>query len=97
MKTICVRGGHIWIGGDAPVPGGLFVVGDRIERLLSPADADTASASVDEIQMASKVFHRARLTNLSQEQAVDGCKRLEKKKIYCSAIQVTAWNTPGAR
>ena len=30
-------------------------------------------------------------------QAVDGCKRLEKKKIYCSAIQVTAWNTPSAR
>ena len=30
-------------------------------------------------------------------QAVDGCKRLEKKKIYCSAIQVTAWNTPDAR
>jgi len=56
-----------------------------------------ASAAVDEIQMASKVFHRARLTNLSQEQAVDGCKRLEKQKIYCSPLQVTAWNTPGAR
>jgi hypothetical protein len=47
--------------------------------------------------MANKTFHRARLTNLSQAQAVDGCKRLEKKKIYCSAIQVTAWNTPNAR
>ena len=39
----------------------------------------------------------ARLANLSQAEAVDGCKRLEKKKIYCSAIQVTAWNTPNAR
>jgi D-alanyl-D-alanine carboxypeptidase len=57
----------------------------------------TASATVDEVQMANKTFHRARLTNLSQAQAIDGCKRLEKKKIYCSAIQVTAWNTPGAR
>lgn len=57
----------------------------------------SASATVDEVQMANKTFHRARLTNLSQAQAIDGCKRLEKKKIYCSAIQVTAWNTPGAR
>ncbi len=59
--------------------------------------ASTAAATVDEVQMANKTFHRARLTNLSQGQAVDGCKQLEKRKIYCSAIQVTAWNTPGAR
>ena len=57
----------------------------------------SVTAAVDEVQMANKTFHRARLTNLSQAQAVDGCKRLEKKKIYCSAIQVTAWNTPNAR
>lgn len=57
----------------------------------------SAATAVDEVQMANKTFHRARLTNLSQAQAVDGCKRLEKRKIYCSAIQVTAWNTPGAR
>jgi D-alanyl-D-alanine carboxypeptidase len=70
-----------------------------LERAAS-ALADTmrsAATAVDEVQMASKTFHRARLTNLSQAQAVDGCKRLEKRKIYCSAIQVTAWNTPGAR
>ncbi|MBV8408255.1 MAG: hypothetical protein JOY64_11530 [Alphaproteobacteria bacterium] len=47
--------------------------------------------------MATKTFHRARLTNLSQPQAVEGCKALEKRRIYCSALQVTAWNTPGAR
>jgi D-alanyl-D-alanine carboxypeptidase len=52
---------------------------------------------VDEVQMANRTFHRARLTNLSQDQAIDGCKRLEKRKIYCSALEVTAWNTPGAR
>ena len=57
----------------------------------------SAATAVDEVQMANKTFHRARLTNLSQAQAVDGCKRLEKRKIYCSALQVTAWNTPGAR
>jgi D-alanyl-D-alanine carboxypeptidase len=57
----------------------------------------TASATVDEVHMASKTFHRARILNLSQAQAVDGCKQLEKRKVYCSAIQVTAWNTPGAR
>ncbi len=60
-------------------------------------DARSASAIVDEVQMANRVFHRARLINLSQEQAVEGCKRLEKRKVYCSALQVTAWNTPGAR
>ena len=62
-----------------------------------PDGARSATAVVDEVQMASRTFHRARITNLTQEQAVEGCKRLEKKKIYCSAIQVTAWNTPGAR
>lgn len=60
-------------------------------------DARSASAIVDEVQMANRVFHRARLINLSQEQATEGCKRLEKRKVYCSALQVTAWNTPGAR
>ncbi len=60
-------------------------------------NARQASAIVDEVQMANRVFHRARLINLSQEQATEGCKRLEKRKIYCSALQVTAWNTPGAR
>ena len=69
----------------------------RASLALSDNQRQTASASIDEVQMANKTFHRARLTNLSQAQAVDGCKRLEKKKIYCSAIQVTAWNTPNAR
>jgi D-alanyl-D-alanine carboxypeptidase len=69
-----------------------------LERAASTlVDMRSASAMVDEVQMANKTFHRARLTNLSQAEAVDGCKRLEKKKIYCSAIQVTAWNTPNAR
>jgi len=69
-----------------------------LERASSTlVDMRSVTAAVDEVQMANKTFHRARLTNLSQVQAVDGCKRLEKKKIYCSAIQVTAWNTPNAR
>ncbi|TAJ37159.1 MAG: D-alanyl-D-alanine carboxypeptidase [Reyranella sp.] len=70
---------------------------ERASTALPSATRSTAAATIDEIQMASKVFHRARLTNLSQEQAVDGCKRLEKQKIYCSPLQITAWNTPGAR
>src|SRR5215475_111632 len=71
-----------------------------LERASSALPAPTrsqAAAMVDEVQMANKTFHRARLTNLSHAQAVDGCKQLEKRKIYCSALQVTAWNTPGAR
>ncbi|MDP2333960.1 MAG: D-alanyl-D-alanine carboxypeptidase family protein [Reyranella sp.] len=62
-----------------------------------PTQAKSAAAMVDEVQLASRTFHRARLTNLSQEQAIDGCKQLEKKKIYCAALQITAWNTPSAR
>jgi len=62
-----------------------------------PDIARSAAAMVDEVQMASRTFHRARLANITQEQAVDGCKRLEKRKIYCSALQITAWNTQGAR
>jgi D-alanyl-D-alanine carboxypeptidase len=69
-----------------------------LERAASAlVDLSSAAATVDEVQMANKTFHRARLTNLSQAQAMDGCQRLEKRKIYCSAIQVTAWNTPNAR
>ena len=43
-------------------------------------------------RLAQKTLHRARLTNLSQEEATDGCRRLSQRKIYCSAIQVSAWN-----
>lgn len=69
---------------------------ERASSALPDSMRAAAAATVDEVQMANKIFHRARLTNLSQGQAVDGCKQLEKRKIYCSAIQVTAWNTPGA-
>jgi D-alanyl-D-alanine carboxypeptidase len=69
---------------------------DRAIVVLPELRTRTA-VSVDEVQMAAKTFHRARLTNLSQEDAMEGCRKLEKRKIYCSALQVTAWNTPGAR
>jgi D-alanyl-D-alanine carboxypeptidase len=69
---------------------------ERASSALPDSMRAAAAATVDEVQMANKSFHRARFTNLSQGQAVDGCKQLEKRKIYCSAIQVTAWNTPGA-
>jgi D-alanyl-D-alanine carboxypeptidase len=69
---------------------------ERASSTLPDSMRAAAAATIDEVQMANKTFHRARLTNLSQGQAVDGCKQLEKRKIYCSAIQVTAWNTPGA-
>ncbi len=70
---------------------------ERASASLPNAMRSNAAATVDEVQMASKVFHRARLTNLSQEQAIDGCRSLEKQKIYCAPLQITAWNTPGAR
>jgi D-alanyl-D-alanine carboxypeptidase len=48
------------------------------------------AVTVDEVQVSEKTLHRARLTNLSQQEAVDGCKRLSQHKIQCSALQITA-------
>ncbi|HZQ01081.1 MAG TPA: D-alanyl-D-alanine carboxypeptidase family protein [Reyranella sp.] len=70
---------------------------ERASSALPAAVRSHSAITVDEVQMAQKTFHRARVTNLSQEEAIDGCKKLEQRKIYCSALQVTAWNTPGAR
>lgn len=70
---------------------------ERASAILPDLMHGRASTTIDEVQMAQKTFHRARVTNLSQAEAVDGCKRLEQKKIYCSALEVTAWNTQGAR
>jgi len=69
---------------------------ERATSALPETIRSHGAVSVDEVQMAQKTFHRARLTNLSQEEAIAGCKKLSQKKIYCSALQVTAWNTPGA-
>ncbi len=69
---------------------------ERATSALPNTIPSHGAVSVDEVQMAQKTFHRARLTNLTQEEAVAGCKKLSLKKIYCSALQVTAWNTPGA-
>jgi len=46
--------------------------------------------TVDEVQVSEKTLHRARLINLSQQEAVDGCKRLSQHKIHCAAIHVSA-------
>jgi D-alanyl-D-alanine carboxypeptidase len=70
---------------------------ERATAVLPEAVRSHGAATIDEVQMAQKTLHRARLTNLSQEEAVGGCKRLEQRKIFCSALQVTALNTPGAR
>jgi D-alanyl-D-alanine carboxypeptidase len=70
---------------------------ERATAVLPEAIRAHGAATLDEVQMAQKTLHRARLINLSQEEAVGGCKRLEQRKIYCSALQVTALNTPGAR
>lgn len=70
---------------------------DRASGALPDSIRSHSAVSVDEIQLAQKTLHRARLTNLSQDEAVDGCKKLSQRKIYCSAIQVTAWNAQGSR
>jgi D-alanyl-D-alanine carboxypeptidase len=70
---------------------------ERASSALPDNLRSSAAAAIDEAQMTNRTFYRARLINLSQAQALDGCRQLERRKIYCSAIQVTAWNTPGAR
>ncbi|HTR84905.1 MAG TPA: serine hydrolase [Reyranella sp.] len=70
---------------------------ERASAVLPDVVRSHGAVAIDEVQLAQKTFHRARLTNLSQTEALEGCKRLEQRKIYCAAMQVTAWNTPGAR
>src|SRR6266446_2700369 len=57
---------------------------ERASSALPDPIRSHGAATVDEVQMAQKTLHRARLTNLSQEEAISGCKRLEQRKIYCS-------------
>jgi len=70
---------------------------ERATAALPEAVRSHGAATIDEVQMAQKTLHRARLINLSQDEAVGGCRRLEQRKIFCSALQVTALNSPGAR
>ncbi|TMJ24999.1 MAG: D-alanyl-D-alanine carboxypeptidase, partial [Alphaproteobacteria bacterium] len=77
----------------APTPGWVIQVGsfsdshaaqvalERASGLLPDAIRAHGAATVDEVQVSQKTVHRARLTNLSQEEAVDGCKRLSQQKI----------------
>ena len=65
---------------------------ERASGTLPDTIRSHGAASVEEVRVAKKTVHRARLTNLSQEEATDGCKRLSQRKIPCSAIQVTDWN-----
>jgi len=69
---------------------------ERASAILPDGVRRHSAVAVDEVQTAQKTLHRARLTNLSQSEALEGCKRLEQRKIYCSPLQITAWNTPGA-
>ena len=70
---------------------------ERAAALLPENIRARTAPTLDEVQMAQKTFHRARLTNLSQDEAMNGCKRMEQRKIFCSALQVTAWNGPNGR
>lgn len=65
---------------------------ERANGALPDSIRSHGAATVDEVRLAKKTVHRARLTNLSQEEATDGCKRLSQRKIFCSAIQVSAWS-----
>ncbi len=65
---------------------------ERASNALPEAIRSHGAATIDESRRAQKTVYRARLTNLSQDEATDGCKRLSQRKISCSAVQVTAWN-----
>jgi len=66
---------------------------ERASASLPASIRSHGAMTVDEVQVSDKTMHRARLTNLSQQDAIDGCKKLSQHKIYCSAMQVSAWTT----
>ncbi len=70
---------------------------ERATSILPEPVRARGAPTIDEVQMGQKTFYRARVASLSQGDAVDGCKLLEQRKIFCAAVQVTAWNTPAAR
>jgi D-alanyl-D-alanine carboxypeptidase len=70
---------------------------ERANGALPDSTRSRGAATIDEVRLAKKTVHRARLTNLSQEEATDGCKRLSQRKIFCSAIQVSAWSASATR
>ncbi|WP_296383109.1 D-alanyl-D-alanine carboxypeptidase [Reyranella sp.] len=63
---------------------------ERATGALPEATRGHGAVTIDEVQLPDKTLHRARLTNLSQQEAVDGCKKLSARKIHCSALQITA-------
>ena len=63
---------------------------ERATGALPETTRGHGAVSIDEVQLPDKTLHRARLTNLSQQEAVDGCKKLSARKIHCSALQITA-------
>ena len=70
---------------------------ERATATLPEPVRTRGAPTIDEVQVGQKTFHRARLANLSQAEAIDACRLLEQRKIYCAAVQVTAWNTPAGR
>jgi len=65
---------------------------ERATGALPNAIRSHGAATVEEVRVSKKTVHRARLTNLSQEEATDGCKRLSQRKISCTAVQVGSWS-----
>ena len=63
---------------------------ERAAGALPESTRGHGAVTIDEVQMSDKTLHRARLTNLSQQEAVDGCKKLSLRKIHCSALQITS-------
>ena len=62
---------------------------ERATGALPDSIRGHGAVTVDEVQVSDRTLHRARLINLSQQEAVDGCKRLSQHKITCSALQIT--------
>ena len=86
------RGGWIIQVGSFSDPRAAQAALERARGALPNKVRANGAATVDEVRIAKKTMHRARLTNLSQADATDGCKRLSQRKIPCSAIQVGDWS-----
>ncbi|RJG40988.1 hypothetical protein D3Y55_27640 [Mesorhizobium sp. DCY119] len=50
QRTICLKGGHIWPGGDTPLTeGGILVGGSQIKAILAPGEVGAAADGADEV------------------------------------------------
>lgn len=64
VKTTCITGGRVWVGGDAPITaGGILITGSHIAAILSADEVAAACLTVDEVVDATGMLVMPPLVN----------------------------------